>query len=121
MSRSQGAANGGWQRSAPSCGRGRSPHGWAPRTASAGSPVRATARHRQNPAYPQQGYGEQQQAPAYGQQAYHYPQQPQYAPPQAPAPAAPPVNRQGLSSLDSARNAQPTQDFDNYPRTQPPA
>jgi hypothetical protein len=26
-----------------------------------------------------------------------------------------------LSSLDSARNAQPTHDFDNYPRTQPPA
>ena len=45
-------------------------------------------------------------------------QAPQYAPPQAPAPA--PINRQGLSSLESARNA-PTHDFDNYPRTQPPA
>jgi len=101
---------------------------------------------QQQPGHPQQGYREQPQTqpPAYGQQqAYHYPQtqpgQPQYAPapaqqpaqrqqpatpqyaPQA-APAAatqPQGGRQGLSSLDSARNAQPTHDFDNIPRTQP--
>jgi len=98
----------------------------------------------------QQGYADQQApASGYGsQQGYHYPQgqqapsQPQYAPPVQPAaapqhpqygrpsPAAPQapasqqqrpaVNRQGLSSLDSARNAQPTHDFENFPRTQPP-
>jgi len=90
------------------------------------------------------GYGSQQgyHYPQ-GQQA---PSQPQYAPPAQPSAAAqhaqygrpspavpqaqqqvpasqqqrPVVNRQGLSSLDSARNAQPTHDFENFPRTQPP-
>ena len=120
MSRSQGAANGGWPRQRPAAGEPD------PRTGGRPAQRPQAARRRPQyaqpgpaagraPAYPQQGYGEQQpQAPAYnGQQAYHYPQQPQYAPPQAPAPAAPPANRQGLSSLDSARNAQPTHDFDN--------
>jgi len=88
----------------------------------------------------QQGYHYPQ-----GQQA---PSQPQYAPPVQqpsaapqhaqygrPSPVAPQtpqqvpasqqqqraaVNRQGLSSLESARNAQPTHDFENFPRTQPP-
>ena len=129
MSRSQGAPNGGWPQQRPAAGE--------PDPRTAGRPAQcpqaaqqaphaqpaqqpAPAYPPQAPAFPPQGYGEQQpQAPAYnGQQGYHYPQQPQYAPPQPPA--APPPNRQGLSSLDSARNAQPTHDFDN-PRTQPPA
>ena len=115
MSRSQGAANGGWQ------GQGHPAGEPDPRTGGRPAQRPQQAPQQANPAYPQQGHGEQQapQAPVYGQQAYHYPQQPQYAPPQAPAAA--PVNRQGLSSLDSARNAAPTQDFDNHPRTQPPA
>lgn len=96
------------------------------------------------------GYGNPQQGYHYpqGQQAQPQPQPPQYAPPVQqpsapaqhaqygrPSPAAPKapqqtpaapqqqrpaVNRQGLSSLDSARNAQPTHDFENFPRTQPP-
>jgi len=119
MSRSQGAANGGWQ------GQPRPASEPDPRTGGrpaqrpqAPAPQYAPPPAQQNPAYPQQGYGEQQQQPQ--APAYHYPQQPQYAAPQAPAPAAPPVNRQGLSSLDSTRNAPAPQEFDNYPRTQPP-
>ena len=90
------------------------------------------------------GYGSQQ---GYHYPQGQAPSQPQYAPPAQPAaapaqaqygrpsqaapqasqqtsaPAAsqrPAPNRQGLSSLDSARNAQPTHDFENFPRTQPP-
>jgi hypothetical protein len=121
MSRSQGAANGGWQAQ-------RHPAA-EPDPRSGGRPAQRQqapqyANPPQHPApYPQQAYEEQQAPPPYGAapQAYHYPQQPQYAP-AAPAPVAPPapVNRQGLSSLDSARNAQPAPDFENYPRTQPP-
>lgn len=122
MSRSQGAPNGGWQTQ-------RNPAG-EPDPRTAGRPAQRPQQpqyaapgqpgdgHPQQPG-PQAGYGEPQAAPAYNaQQAYHYPQQPQYAP-QAPAPTAPPANRQGLSSLESARSAQPTHDFENYPRTQP--
>ncbi len=126
MSRSQGAANGGWQGQRPPAGEPDPRTGGRPaqRPQAPQQAPQYAPPAQQNPAYPAQGYSEPQaQAPTYNapQQAYHYPQQgqaPQYAPPQAPA--APPINRQGLSSLDSARNA-PTHDFDNYPRTQPPA
>lgn len=122
MTRSQGAANNGWPAQRHPAGE-PDPH-------SGGRPAQRPQAPRQAPQYSvpgqqsaahsQQGYGESQ-APGYGaQQAYHYPQQPPQHAPQAPAPAAPPVNRQGLSSLDSARNAQPTHDFENFPRTQPP-
>lgn len=133
MSRSQGAANSGWP---PQRHPASEPD---PRTG--GRPAQPQrpqapqyAAPQQAPAYPQQGYGEQhpQQAPynppaqpQNHQQAYHYPQQaapqaPHYPAPQQSAPGAPPVNRQALSSLDIARNAQPTHDFENFPRTQPP-
>jgi hypothetical protein len=128
MSRSQGAANNGWPTQRHPAGEGD------PRTAAQAQRPQPNQQanqyvvpgQQQASGYPQ-GYGEPQ-APAYGgaQQGYHYPQQhpqqPQYAPPpQAPAAhTQPPNNRQGLSSLDSARNAQPTQDFENFPRTQPP-
>lgn len=72
----------------------------------------------------------QQQAPRAPQPAPTHRQQPQTQPPQyapprqaqpQPQSAQPPVNRQGLSSLDSARAAQqPVHDFNNFPRTQPP-
>jgi hypothetical protein len=127
MSRSQGAANNGWPTQRHPAGEGDPRTGERP----AQRPQTNQANQyvvpgQQAAGYPQ-GYGEPQ-APAYGgpQQGYHYPQQnpqqPQYAPPpQAPAAhAQQPSNRQGLSSLDSARNAQPTQDFENFPRTQPP-
>jgi hypothetical protein len=107
MSRSQGASDGGWQGQRQPAGEPDPRTGGRPAQRPQAPQYAPPA--QANPAYPQQ-YGEQQpQAPAYAQQAYHYPQQPQqpqYAPPQAPAPGAPPVNRQGLSSLD---------------RTQPPA
>lgn len=134
MSRSQGAANSGWPPAQ------RHPAG-EPDPRSGGRPAQRPqqAQHPQYaapqqhaPSYAQPGYPEQPTQPAYNgqhqaqhapaQPAYHYPQQqaPQYAPPQpAPAPQAP-TNRQVLSSLDSARNAQPTHDFENFPRTQPP-
>ncbi len=127
MSRSQGAANGGWQGQRPAAGEPDPRTGGRPaqRPQAPQQAPQYAPPAQQNPGYPaQQGYAEpQSQAPSYNapQQAYHYPQQgqaPQYAPPQAPAAA--PTNRQGLSSLDSARNA-PTHDFENYPRTQPPA
>ena len=127
MSRSQGAPNGGWQGQRPPAGEPDPRTGGRPaqRPQAPQQAPQYAPPAQQNPGYPvQQGYGEQQaQAPSYNapQQAYHYPQQgqvPQYAPQQAPAAA--PINRQGLSSLDSARNA-PTHDFENYPRTQPPA
>jgi hypothetical protein len=81
--------------------------------------------------YAQPGYPDQNAQAGYsGNPVYHYPQASpqyaggqQYAAPQqqmAPAAAQPPVNRQALSSLDSARNAQPTHDFENFPPTQPP-
>lgn len=127
MSRSQGAANSGWPPRQPAA---------EPDARTSGRPAqRAQAPQYGAPqqGYPQQGYDDPQTAapynpPAQGQPGYHYPQQaaPQYgAPQQAPvqraAPqTAPAANRQGLSSLDSARNAQPTHDFDNMPRTQPP-
>ncbi|KAB2941245.1 SPOR domain-containing protein [Hyphomicrobium sp.] len=117
MTRSQGAANNGWPAQRRPAGEPDPRSGGRPAQRPQAPQYAAPA--QQSAAYPQQGYGEAQ-APAHGaQQAYHYPQQPQYAP-QAPAPAAPPINRQGLSSLDSARNAQPTHDFENFPRTQPP-
>ncbi len=123
MSRSQGAANSGWP--PPQ----RHPAG-EPDPRTAGRPAQRPqtpqyAAPQQAPAYPQQSYGEQsaysaQGQPQHPQQAYHYPQQAapqaQHYPPQQPAPAG----RQALSSLDSARNAQPTHDFENFPRTQPP-
>lgn len=100
------------------------------------SPAPQYAVHPQQaaPGYAQPGYGDQhaQQPAPYGgasHPGYHYPQQaaPQYAggqqyaaPQPQTAPAAPAPNRQALSSLDSARNAQPTHDFENFPRTQPP-
>lgn len=132
MSRSQGAANSGWP---PQRHPASEPD---PRTG--GRPAQRPqapqyAQPQQAPAYPQHSYGEQHpQQPAYNppaqpqhhqQQAYHYPQQaapqaPHYPAPQQAAPAAPPQGRQALSSLDSARNAQPTHDFENFPRTQPP-
>ena len=128
MSRSQGAANGGWPAQGQPAGESD------PRTAGRPAQRPQTPQYappqQQAPGYPQQqGYGAPQQGypqqPAQPQQqhsqpGYHYPQQaaPQYAPPapqqQAPSP------RQALSSLDSARNAQPTHDFENFPRTQPP-
>lgn len=142
MSRSQGAANGGWQGQRQSAGEAdyQDPRTLDPRTG--GRP----AQHHQHPQhgqYPQQGHAQPQyqqapqqpvyaqppsyaeprtQPPSYPQQGYHYPQQhgqpPQYAPPAqaAPAPQQHP-GRQSLSSLDSARNAQPTHEF---PRTQQP-
>ncbi|MBC7831066.1 MAG: SPOR domain-containing protein [Hyphomicrobium sp.] len=127
MSRSQGAANGGWPGGQRPAAGEQDPHTGGRPTQRPQAPQQApqyAPPAQQNPGYPQQGYGEPQaQAPSYTapQQAYHYPQQgqaPQYAAPQAPAAA--PINRQGLSSFESARNA-PTQDFENYPRTQPPA
>jgi len=118
MSRSPGAANSGWPAQ-------RQPAG-EPDPRSGGRPAQRQQAPQypapqQAPAYPQADYGEQAPPGYGGQPGYHYPQQaPQYgAPPQAPA-ATPPINRQGLSSLDSARNAQPTHDFENFPRTQPP-
>ncbi|MEI9901353.1 MAG: SPOR domain-containing protein [Hyphomicrobium sp.] len=132
MSRSQGAANNGWP---PQRQPAAEPD---PRTAGrpAQRPQAPAPQYSvpQQPAgYPPQGYGEQQaqQPAAYNpqpqhqpqaqHQAYHYPQQPApHYPPQQQAPAAPPPGRQALSSLDSARNAQPTHDFENFPRTQPP-
>ena len=93
---------------------------------------------RQQPAYapqPQASHQQQVRQPqAHPQQqpAYHYPAQqaapqPQYAPqqhvPQSAVPrTAPPTqpSRQALSSLDSARNAQPTHEIEGFPRTQPP-
>lgn len=142
MSRSQGAANGGWPpaqrhpagepdprsggrpaqrpqvQQPPQAPQSRAPQPQAPQY---GAPPQQPA------AYPQQGYGEPQR-PAHNQghaynngQPYHYPQQaPQYGAPPVAQPAAPAVNRQALSSLDSARNAPPPQEFDNFPRTQPP-
>lgn len=145
MSRSQGAANSGWppaQRHPagepdPRSGgrpaqRPQAPHPQAQHPQAQHPQYAAPQQHA--PSYGQPGYPEQpptqpayngqhqgQQAPA--QPGYHYPQQaaPQYAAPPQPAPAPQqPANRQGLSSLDSARNAQPTHDFENFPRTQPP-
>lgn len=127
MSRSQGAANGGWQGGQrPAAGEADPRTGGRPaqRPQAPQQAPQYAQPAQQIPGYPaQQGYAEPPaQVPSYNvppQQAYHYPQQgqaPQYAPP----PPAAPVNRQGLSSLESARNA-PTHDFDNYPRTQPPA
>jgi hypothetical protein len=134
MSRSQGAANSGWPPAQ------RQPAG-EPDPRTGGRPAQRpqaaqpqyAASQQQAPAYaqqgyPQQGYPEQPTQPAgyNGQQppGYHYPQasqaqQYEYAAQQQ-VPVAPPQNRQGLSSLESARNAQPTQDFENFPRTQPP-
>ncbi len=127
MSRSQGAANNGWPAQ-------RHPAG-EPDPRTGGRPAQRPQTPQQAPQYAvpgqpaaggypaQPGYDPQQgQQPGYAAQppqAYHYPQQQpqQYAPPQAPAA---PGNRQALSSLESARNAQPTHDFENYPRTQPP-
>jgi hypothetical protein len=123
MSRSQGAANNGWPGQRPPAGEPDPRTGGRPAPRPQ-APQYAAPGQQAAPPYPQQAYADPQApAPAYGnqQQAYHYPQQPQYAPPpQAPAAPQQPVNRQGLSSLDSARNAQPTHDFENYPRTQPP-
>jgi SPOR domain len=106
MSRSQGAANGGGQQQRHPAGEADPRTGGRPAQQHPQAPQYAPPPQAQQSApYPPQGYAEPQQ----GQPpAYHYPQ-------------PPPTNRQGLSSLDSARNAQPTQDFDNYPRTQPPA
>lgn len=127
MSRSQGAANGGWPAQRHPAAE-PDPHTTGGRPAQRQqvpqqAPQYPTAPEHTAP-YPQHAYQEQQVPPGYGAppQAYHYPQQPQQPqhPQYAPPVAAPPVNRQGLSSLDSARNAQPTHDFDGYPRTQPP-
>jgi hypothetical protein len=126
MSRSQGAANNGWPTQGRPAGEGDPRTGERP--AQRPQANQYTVPGPQQAGYPQ-GYGEPQapQAPAYkgaAQQGYHYPQQnpqqPQYAPQPPAAHTQPPSNRQGLSSLDSARNAQPTHDFENFPRTQPP-
>ena len=106
-----------------------------------GYPQQAYADPRQQqPAYAPQSHQPQAHQPqprqpqAHPQQqpAYHYPAQqtapqPQYAPqqhiPQSAVPrTAPPTqpSRQALSSLDSARNAQPTHEIEGFPRTQPP-
>ncbi|MFA6141247.1 MAG: SPOR domain-containing protein [Hyphomicrobium sp.] len=124
MSRSQGAANGGWPQQPHPAGEADPRTGGRPAQQQQAPQYATPPQRQQNAPYPPQSYGEPQQGqpPAYNQApAYHYPQQPQvpqYAPQ---APAAPPTNRQSLSSLDSARNAQPTHDLENYPRTQPPA
>lgn len=135
MSRSQGAANSGWPPRQPA-GEPDARTGGRPAQRPQQAPQYAAPQQPQG--YPQQGYDEPQapapyNPPAQGQAGYHYPQQaaPQYGAPQHAAPqnapvqrgvpqTAPPANRQGLSSLDSARNAQPTHDFENFPRTQPP-
>src|SRR4051794_28138883 len=97
MSRSQGAANGGWQQRRP-----------------VAEPDPRTGRPTQPGTHPAQAptHAEQPQAPA-GQQGYYYPQaaQPAQAPP-------PQQGRSGLSSFEPA--GQPVHDFDHYPATQPP-
>jgi hypothetical protein len=105
MSRSQGAANGGWQQRHPAAAEPD------PRTGRPTQPPRSA----QPAGYPPQAppYAEPQQAapPAYsGQQGYYYPQA---------APAAP-QGRQGLSSFEPTQPPQQAHDFENYPATQPP-
>ena len=111
MSRSQGAANGGWQSQRPPAGE--------PDPRTGGRPAQRPQAPQQAPQYAAARPAELRlsarratasrrrrlrlQCPAAGLPLSAAGQAPQYAPPQAPA--APPINRQGLSSLDSARNA----------------
>jgi hypothetical protein len=111
MSRSQGAANGGWQQRPPAA----EPD---PRTGRPAQPQRPAQPgtypalgHPQAPAYAQQP---QAPNPAYNsQQGYYYPQGAQ------PAPAPQQGGRNGLSSFEPAA-PQSVHDFDQYPTTQPP-
>ena len=80
MSRSQGAANGGWQGQRPPAGEPDPRTGGRPaqRPQAPQQAPQYAPPAQQNPAYPAQGYSEPQaQAPTYNapQQAYHYPQQ----------------------------------------------
>lgn len=108
MSRSQGAANGGWQQRPPAA----EPD---PRTGRPAQPQRPAqpAGYPQAPAYAQQP--PQAPNPAYNaQQGYYYPQGAQ------PAPAPQQGGRNGLSSFEPASHPQSVHDFDQYPATQPP-
>ena len=120
MSRSQGAANGGWHGQGHPAGEPDPRTGGRPAQRPQARPNSATG--SSEPGLPTAGLRRAAGAAGARLRSAGLPLS-AAASVRAAAGAGPPrpVNRQGLSSLDSARNAPPTQDFDNHPRTQPPA